>query len=236
LDEISEQLRQFIAAAPRAREPHLPFLRKAASELAPRESILDVGSGLAPYRELFDHARYVTCDWELSSYTPPIPPDIRSSADHIPVDDASFDAILCTQVLEHVAEPWTVLEEFHRVIRPGGKIWITAPLTWYLHEQPYDYYRFTSHGLRHLLERARFSEVEILPLTDAFTTLAQLVGDLGYLMGEAQDGHDEERGLVAAMMRHLADLIGSLSGFDTQWILPIDFCAEATRPLRDDEA
>jgi SAM-dependent methyltransferase len=232
---MSEQLRQFIAAAPRAREPHLPFLRKAASELASQESILDVGAGMAPYRELFDHARYITCDWDLSIYAPPTPPDIRASAHRIPVDDASFDAILCTQVLEHVAEPWSVLEEFHRVIRPGGKVWIITPLVWYLHEQPYDYYRFTAHGLRHLLDRAGFSAIEILPLTDAFTTLAQLVGDLGYLMGQAQDGFDEQRGLVAAMMQHLADLIGSLSSFDTQWILPIDYCAEATRPRSEDE-
>ncbi len=235
LDEISDELRKFIAAAPRAREPHLSFLRRAASELAPQESILDVGSGMAPYRELFNHARYVTCDWEHSIYAPPTPPDILASAERIPVEDASFDAILCTQVLEHLAEPWSVLEEFHRVIRPGGKIWITAPLVWYLHEQPYDYYRFTPQGLRHLLERARFSAIEILPLTDAFTTLAQLVGDLGYLMGEAQDGFDEQRGLVAKMMQHLADLIGSLSGFDTQWILPIDYCAKATRPLSEDD-
>jgi SAM-dependent methyltransferase len=233
LDDISEELRQFIAHAPRVREPHLAFLRRAAGDLAPHESILDVGSGMAPYRELFSHARYVTCDWEHSIYAPSTPPDIRGSADRIPVEDASFDAILCTQVLEHVPEPWAVLEEFHRVIRPGGRVWITAPLVWYLHEQPYDYYRYTSHGLRHLLERAGFSAIEILPLTDAFTTVAQLVGELGHLMGEVQDGFEEQRGLVAAMMQHVAGLIGSLSGFDTQWILPADYCAVATRALGD---
>lgn len=115
------------------------------------------------------------------------------------------------------------------MIRPRGRAWITAPLVWYLHEQPYDYYRYTSHGLRHLLERAGFSTIEILLLTDAFTTLAQLVEDLGYLVGEVQDGFEEQRGLVAAMMQHVAGLIGSLSGFDTQWLLPIDYRAVATR-------
>ena len=111
MDDVSEELRQFIAVAPRVQEPHLPFLRRAAGELAPHESILDVGAGMAPYRELFCHARYVTCDWDHSIYAPSTPPDIRASADRIPVADASFDAILCTQVLEYAPELWAVLEE-----------------------------------------------------------------------------------------------------------------------------
>ncbi len=40
---------------------------------------------------------------------------------------------------------------------PGGTIWLTTPLTWYLHEEPHDYYRYTSHGLRYLLDRAGFA-------------------------------------------------------------------------------
>lgn len=229
MDDMSDELRRFIAAAPKAREPHLPFLRRAAGDLRPNDSILDVGSGVAPYRELFRHARYVTCDWENSIYNPETAPDIKAPADHIPVGDASFDAILCTQVLEHVPQPWAVLDEFHRVIRPGGKVWITSPLVWYLHEQPYDYYRYTAHGLRFLLERAGFVAIEITPLTDAFTTLAQLVGDIEHLMGEAADGFQEQRGLVASMLQPIAQLLGSLSDFDTQWILPLDYCAVATR-------
>jgi ubiquinone/menaquinone biosynthesis C-methylase UbiE len=71
------------------------------------------------------------------------------------------DAVLSTQVLEHVADPLSVLAEFFRVLKPDGRLWLTAPFVWYLHEEPYDYYRFTSHGLRFLLERAGFIEIEV---------------------------------------------------------------------------
>lgn len=153
-------------------------------------------------------------------------------ADHIPLEADTIDAILCTQVLEHVAEPSSVVGEFRRLLRPGGRLWMVAPLVWFLHEQPYDYYRYTSYGLRHLLERAGFIDIEITPQQNAFSTLAQLVSDLGYMMGSHPDGHDDQRALIARTMTQLGSLIGSFSGFDTQWILPLNYAAEAVRPER----
>jgi SAM-dependent methyltransferase len=229
LEGLSAELQSFIAEAPLARGPHIAFLRRAARTLTFEHTILDVGSGLAPYRELFSHTSYTTCDWDNSIYSPEVPPDIVSPADKIPVEDRSFDAVLCTEVLEHVPAPWDVLNEFHRVIRPGGAVWITVPLTWPLHEQPHDYYRFTKFGLRHLLERAGFSQVEVEPLTDAFSTLSQCVHDLEWLMGKADDGYNQHRGLIGDTMRHVAGLIASFSSFDTQWILPIGYAANAVR-------
>ena len=71
-------------------------------------------------------------------------------------------------------------------------------------------------------------EIEISPLTDAFSTLAQLVGDLGWMIGRAPDGFDSQRQIVAQTMKRLGALIGSFSGFDTQWILPLDYSVAAT--------
>lgn len=230
-DSLSESLRSFIAEAPAARGGrHLAFIQRAAAELAPGSSILDVGAGDAPYRELFAHASYLTCDWEHSIYKPDRPPDIVATASNIPLDVASVDAILSTQVLEHVAEPSSVLAEFFRLIKPGGRLWLTAPLAWYLHEEPYDYYRYTSHGLRFLLERAGFIEIEISPLNDAFSTTASLVRDLGWMMGRSPDGFDNQREIVAQTMVRVASLIESFGNFDTQWIFPLDFSAVALRP------
>jgi len=223
-------LQSFIDGAPLARGPHLAFLRRAAAGVAPGSTVIDIGAGDAPFRELFSHVNYVTCDWENSTYTPEPPPDIRAPADRIPLGDATVDAILCTQVLEHVPEPWTVLTEFHRLLKPGGRLWMTAPLVWYLHEQPYDYYRYTSHGLRYLLERAGFADIDIAPLSDAFSTLAQLVSDLGWMMGRQSDNRDEQRGLIAQTMTRVASLIGSFSDFDAQWILPMDYSVVASVP------
>jgi SAM-dependent methyltransferase len=230
-DSFSESLRNFIAEAPAARGGrHIAFLQRAAAELMPGSTILDVGAGDAPYRELFAHGNYLTCDWENSNYRPDRPPDIVAPASNIPLEVASVDAILCTQVLEHVAEPASVLAEFFRLLKPGGRLWLLAPLVWYLHEEPDDYYRYTSHGLRFLLERAEFIEIEVNPLNNAFSTTASLVRDLGWMMGRSPDGFDSQREIVAQTMVQVASLIEAFANFDTQWIFPIGFSAVAVRP------
>jgi len=228
--EFSDALKSFIAGSPRSRGPHITFLQTAAQELAPGANLLDVGAGDAPYRELFSHLDYVTCDWENTQYEPAVPSDISGNADSIPVPDASFDAILNTQVLEHVPEPGRVLDEFWRVLRPGGRLWISAPLVWYLHEEPHDYYRYTPHGLRYLLEKARFVDVDITPLNDAFSTVAQLMADLGWMMGRHTDGHDPEREVIAGTMAAFADVVANFAPYDAQWIFPINYAVRATKP------
>ena len=227
--EISDFLRAFIDEAPRVRIPILAFVRRVAASLPVGAKVIDVGAGNAPFRELFAHASYVTADWENSIYRPTMPPDIRAPANRLPVKDAWFDAILCTDVLEHVAAPASVLEEFHRVLKPDGHLWITVPFIWYLHEQPYDYFRYTSHGLRFLLERAGFIDIQITPLSDAFSTVAQLTRDLGWMMGRVGDDWDGQRDLIERTMKQVAELIGSFSDFDTQWILPIEYSVVARR-------
>jgi SAM-dependent methyltransferase len=228
--DISDGLRRFCAEAPLARGAHLPFLRRAAASLGAGDRILDVGAGLSPYRELFAHAKYISCDWDQSGYEPQSPPDIVAAADHLPVADGSFAAVLCTQVLEHVPEPGAVVAEFHRILRAGGRVWLTAPLVWCLHEEPHDYYRYTSHGLQYLFKKAGFVDIEVTPLTDSFTSVAQLVGDLGWMAGQPADELAGERAVVAETMRRLADVVASFSRYDVSWLLPLDYSVMATRP------
>jgi SAM-dependent methyltransferase len=204
------------------------FLRRAATEIPPGASVLDVGAGTAPFRELFAHTNYKTCDWDHSIYDEKV--DIRAPATSIPVDDASFDAVVCTQVLEHVPEPGAVLAELLRILRPGGRLLITAPLVWFLHEEPHDYYRYTPHGLRFLLTRAGFADIEIAPMGDSFSTLAELVANLGWMMGADHDPSDQHKAAIAHAMRQLAEVIGSFSEYDARWILPIDYSVKARRP------
>lgn len=227
---LSHDLLAFVAEAPVAREPHLAFLGAASTALPPGSRVLDVGAGDAPYRELFAVHTYLTCDWEGTQYHPDRPPDIVAPAHAIPVDAGSLDAVVCTQVLEHVPEPWVVLEEFARILRPGGTMLLTAPLTWYLHELPHDYYRFTSSGLIFLLSRAGFVDIDVRPMNNSPSTLAQLLSHLGYLLGQHADGHEDRRVMAGDVAARLADLVKSMGDLDTQWWMPISFSAVARKP------
>lgn len=122
--------------------------------------LLDVGCGKQPYRSYFPDVRsHKACDFDAERGDV----DFACSADQIPMPDQSLDSILCTEVLEHVPEPLAVWKEFHRLLRPGGKVLLTTPLYWPPHELPYDFYRYPEHGLRRMLSEAGFDLLEIVP-------------------------------------------------------------------------
>jgi SAM-dependent methyltransferase len=146
-------------------------LRRAGSHAAGR--LLDIGCGQMPYRALFPQVtEYIGIDRPT-----PLHPDDRpalwSDALRLPFADASFDTVLATQVLEHVAEPGALIAEAARVLRPGGVLLLTAPHIWELHEEPHDYFRFTRYGLAYLLGRAGMRTEEIRPQGGLFVMLAQ---------------------------------------------------------------
>jgi SAM-dependent methyltransferase len=214
---------------PLERKSILSFVRAAASALPPGAVVLDVGAGDAPYRELFAHCEYLTSDWAQSQHEGAAGAAILAPADRIPLQTGSVDAILMTQVLEHVPEPQRVLDEAARLLRPGKTIYISVPFVWELHELPHDYWRFTPASLGHLLRAAGFEAVEIRPRTDCFTTLAQLLLNVGVAMGRAPDGRDGARDRAAELLSELAGQLPSLRELDVGELLPLGFTATASR-------
>ena len=75
-------------------------------------------------------------------------PDVFADAHALPFPDASFDAVVCLEVLEHVRDPARVLREIARILRPGGRAWLSMPFLYPLHDAPFDFQRFTEFGLR----------------------------------------------------------------------------------------
>jgi hypothetical protein len=121
------------------------------------------------------------------------------------------------------------MSELHRILAHGGTLYLTAPLVWELHELPHDYYRYTSEGLRHLLEGAGFTSIEIEPRNDCFTTLAQLMLNARWAMGSAPDGLDERRGAARELLEELAEQLAQLAPLDAERVLPLGYAATGVR-------
>jgi len=81
----------------------------------------------------------------------------------IPVPEGRFDTIICIQVLDDVPDPQPVVDEFFRILRPGGSLYLTAPMSGRLHNEPYHYFQFTKYGLDLLFRRAGFDVRSIAP-------------------------------------------------------------------------
>lgn len=227
---VSEELRRFTGEFPYERRPILAFVMDVAAETRPGASVLDLGAGNAPYRELFAHTVYRTSDWSESVHFGATEADIIGPADALPVEDSTYDLVLCTQVLEHVAEPAATLHECFRVLAPGGRIAVTVPLLWELHELPHDYFRYTESGLAHLLTGAGFEELDIRPRSDGFSAIAQLMHNLSWALGEANDGLNEQRAQAHRMLLQLSELFGSLAPLDAQMRMPLGYTALARKP------
>lgn len=119
--------------------------------------LVDVGCGTRPYQDLFPQCRYVGLEVaQASVHGSAKHADILYDGRHIPIPDKMAGSVLCTQVLEHVFAPAAFLAEIRRIVSPGGKLLLTVPFVWDEHEQPYDFARYSSFGLRHLMEEAGF--------------------------------------------------------------------------------
>lgn len=228
-NDVSDELRAFVDAARPERQPILELMQRAAAALGPGQRVADVGAGNSPYRKLFDHADYFCIDWEQSVHEGAKRVDLVASAEAIPLPDAQFDAILMTQVLEHVPEPERVLREQYRLLKPGGRFYMTVPLVWELHEAPHDYFRYTEWGVRHMLESAGFDQIEIEPKCDSFTSLAQLTRNVAWTMGDADDGLSVSRVHARDRLLEMADTIAGFAPLDLAGVLPLGYCASATR-------
>jgi len=142
------------------------WVARQAARLPAGARVLDVGAGTGQYRSLFSHCAYLAQDLgkdpqTIGQYTLL---DFECDVLDIPAADGSFDAILCTEVLEHVPEPIRAVHELARLLRPGGTLLLTAPLLSIPHQEPYHFYGgYTEHWYRRFLDEAGCDVVEIAP-------------------------------------------------------------------------
>jgi SAM-dependent methyltransferase len=138
----------------------VPLLAQRIPELfrqfcPPRQSkarSLDVGCGMQPFRAMILEAGYDYLGLDvvqnrlgnvdvLGALDAPLPPEMRK--------EEAFDFILCTEVLEHVAGWGVAFANFTALLAPGGRILLTCPHFYPLHEAPYDFWRPTPFAIEH---------------------------------------------------------------------------------------
>jgi SAM-dependent methyltransferase len=156
-----------------------PRLRALSEQLpgGPGARILDYGCAEVPYRSFFsERVEFVAADLPGNPHATLTLNDDAT----VPSADAGFDAVLSTQVLEHVVDPALYLSECHRVLRPGGRMLLSTHGIFVYHPDPIDHWRWTGAGLRHVVEAAGFRIVHYEGIIGPAATGLQLVQDALY--------------------------------------------------------
>jgi SAM-dependent methyltransferase len=190
------------------------WLSKTLKALPAGARILDAGAGELKNRKYCGHLDYVSQDfceyqgaggghpdeglqtkgWDTSRI------DLVSDITEIPAPDASFDAILCSEVLEHVPEPTHALDEFTRLLKPGGILILTAPFASNVHMAPYHFCSgFSKYWYQHHLESRGFEIRELVANGDWSALLSQEITRLG--------GHERSRGRITWPLGYVLGLL-----------------------------
>jgi SAM-dependent methyltransferase len=207
------------------------FVSHVSRDIPPGSCVLDAGAGESRFKPLFSHTNYIGIDfaqgdasWDYSKL------DVIASLEQLPLENATVDHVLSIVVLEHTPEPARVIREFERVLKPGGIVHIVVPHMWEEHQRPFDYFRFTSGGIRHLFEAAGFQTLRVEPVGGFFWQLGRrLMGVLAFT----------QTGWRWLLFPVLAPVFGFalplccyyLDSLDRDRAYTLGFIAQARRPL-----
>ncbi|MCA1727772.1 MAG: class I SAM-dependent methyltransferase [Actinobacteria bacterium] len=192
-------------------------------------TVLDVGAGGSPYRELFDGVarRYVALDLDA-------PASVLGAAERLPLRDGSVDLIACFQVLEHVESPEATVGEFCRVLRPGGRVLLTTHGTFPYHPDPNDYWRWTGQGLERLF-RGQGLSPRVDGMTGTATSIAMLIAYYANLAAKRYRWGTAARRLIPLLHRAgraLDRRVTELSDQRRDGSLFLDYFVVATKSVR----
>lgn len=163
-----------------ARDHYFPVFDRWMRQLAGRDLILDLGTPhrfrkeLKPYEPIFRRTRYYTMDYKVKlTEGPDLHPDVDGNVCVLPFRDEVAGAVICKDVLEHVADPQRAVWEIHRVLKPGGIVFCSVPFIHPFHrvdrEKYPDFWRFTKDGVEQLF--SNFRTVDIVPAGGALFVL-----------------------------------------------------------------
>lgn len=194
-------------------ETHLP--RYAQGRL------VDLGCGRAPLYALYRPCvAQVTCvDWAHSLHDNPYLDRLVDLNATLPFADGSFDTVILSDVLEHVADPQLLWHEMARILAPGGHVLLNLPFLYRIHEAPHDYARYTGFALKRFAAACSLDVLELEPVGGSLAVMADLLGK-----------HLEQGGAVGRM---LAAGVARLAthGLRTGWGRRVEQSSSAAFPL-----
>ncbi len=190
-------------------------LAKHISDLAGqiRGRTLDVGCGTKPYAHLYGSGEYVGLEIDTPQNRVSKNADCYYDGNRFPFADATFDSMVTNEVFEHVFNPDQFLAEAERVLKPGGMVLFTLPFVWDEHEQPYDFARYSSFGIRALLERHGFEVVEQRKSTDDIRVIFQLLNT--YVFKKTRTRNAWINLLVTLLIMAPINILGELASIIT---------------------
>ncbi len=168
-------------------ERHEAWVKEQLLLLPSGSRVLDAGAGEQKFRKFAGHLNYFAQDfglydgkgnneglqtesWNYGKL------DICSDITSIPVPDASFDAVLCSEVFEHIPDPVAALKELSRILKPGGVLLLTAPFCSFTHFAPYHFYSgFNRYWYEYHFPKAGFESLEVTPNGDFFEYLGSQI-------------------------------------------------------------
>lgn len=147
------------------------FMKEKSVALPSNSKVLDAGAGRKPYKSFFKQHQYTSTDIPDGFY--PEKHDFECYLDDIPQPDNHYDAVILSQVLEHVPNPTKALEEIYRILKPNGVLLLSVPLNTPLHGEPYHFFNFTHYGIQQLSMEIGYELIEVEKIGGAFWLLAK---------------------------------------------------------------
>jgi SAM-dependent methyltransferase len=206
----------------------------AAMQFSRGKPVLDAGAGHKRYQPFFDDCVYLSQEHPAGiahKNMQGLHYDFVSPIDErIPLKDGSIACIVNTSVLEHTRYPERFLAEAHRVLHPGGRIYMQAPFAYAEHEQPYDFQRPTRYGLQAWLRDAGFGQVSVIPSSNS------IYGASWYLAQALREeltarGHAARAAELAPLVKFCLDDAARLTNdhIDVATVMPVGWIAVAQK-------
>ncbi len=167
----SPQRRLFSPAYYSQYDVTLPLIRKYA-----KGKLVDLGCGDMPFRHLI--ADCVSVYDSLDLFPRQQVTYVGNIQDMNMIASESYDTAICLEVLEHVPDPFQAVREIGRILKPDGVLILSVPHLSRLHDEPYDFYRYTHYGIRRLLEQGELRVLSMVKRGGVFSFIGHQMATL----------------------------------------------------------